>query len=441
MTDSEFREKINDAESIALIGHCCKGYNYAGMNEEAGPIEFNYRTICPCPTPTLICVSESQPKILSGVSDGSRYYGQVVMTGYTAGDVSGPDAVTTNPPERGWGSSVSVTATNLQKTITATCNFNRDENGIRLSPLSGEMQVSTSGSVSVSGEHLYCFDKSELYETDSLDEVFYYEIDGDLSWDGDTGASGSVGLFKFYDFVTSGCDENPTEFSGTNTHNPSGGYPFNVSVQINNNNLTEEYSQCPSWCNAEDSEGNVPDPTLGTSCISYEPCGACVTTSSNPSVDEVDVKYAVLWTNLRCGENYTGSYNQQKRNFLAFCPDVDDEDNWFHDEGLQFAFTAMKPEGWHLEGGNLNVSDCDFYNAGFSTSIYDYRDYFFLGYDDDENEVWDTDKTVVSPTRSLPKEQGEQYRIDPDGMSIWQESGMCPTVDDALLCPEGVECD
>lgn len=440
MTDDEFREKINDAKSIAVIGHCCTGYNYAGMNSEAGPVSFEYRTICPCPVPTQICVSESSTKILSGISDGSRYYGQKVITGYTTGSISGTDAVTTNPPERGWGSSVTASADGLEKTITATCNYTRDENGVRVSPLSGAIQESTSGTVSVAGEHLFCIDLSEEYEVDSLHQVFVYEIDGDLDWNGGSSASATVGKFKFYDFVTDGCSSEPSEYSYTNTHHTDG-QPFSVSVVINDNNLEEEYSQCPSWCDSEDSEGNVIDPQLGTECVSYEPCGACVTSSSHPSVNEVDVKYAVLWTNLRCGENYRGSYNIQKRDYLAFCPDVDDEDNWFHHEGEQFAFVADKPEGWFLEGGNLNVEECDFYNAGFSTSIYDYRAYFFLGYDEDENEVWDTDKTVVSPTRSLPKERGEQYRVDPDGMSIWQESGSCPTVDDALLCPEGVACD
>lgn len=433
MTDEEFAEfiaEVNaDDKPVYVLGYCCGAVDDA--NDGA---DMSYRSICPCPSIFKFCVSESKPKILSGLSDGSRYYGKLEKTIYSVGPVSGPDAVTTINPERGWGSSVTATDNGLKETVTTNCNFDRDEDGVRISPLTGNTETSYSGSVSVSGSHLYCTDLSEEYEYEGdLDVVFHYDIDGDLSWNGgaSASASGQVGLFKFYDFVTSGCAEDPSEFSYTNTHNPTGGAPFTVTSDVGEPSLST-YSECPSWCDAEDSEGNVVDPVKGNECVTFRACGACNTNVPNPSVDFVTVDFCFIITNLRCGESYQGCYQIQKRSYLAFC-DVEEQNNWFLHEVEQFNFTAQAE--FHIVGGNLRVMEEDFVNANYSTSIYDYRDYFFRGYDDEGEEVWDTDADVITPTLGLPQEQGEQYRAD--AVNLWRTGdGDCPTdLDEEFECP------
>ena len=435
MTDADFEEKIKEAKSIYVLGYCCIAYDQSANAVQGGVQDMSYRSICPCPTSTQICISKGKQKFMNGISDGSRYFGKRETIGY---DVTENSA--TGFGSGVWGNEVTATASGLMKTETVSCDFER-ENGVRKSPLRGGTSESYQGSVAVSGEFTDCLDIAEQYEFDgTLHDIDVYEISGSLQWEGGSSASdGQAGFYRTYEFVEDGCSNDPQEFSQSNTDNPDGGSFFTVSVPILSNDLIETYSECPAWCDSEDDEGQVLDEVKGTECITFDPCGACVTSLTYPIAFVTDVDYAILWTNLRCGEAYKGSLQIQKREYLAFCEDVDDEDNWFYHEGVTFSFTADKPEGWFLEGGNLNVSEERFYEEDFSTSIYDYRDYFFEGYDDEDNEVWDTDADVVTPTRSLPKEQGYQFRVAPNARYIWRTSSPCPTPQEDLACPEEEE--
>tara|TARA_B110000305_G_C19438801_1_gene640581 strand:+ start:140 stop:1291 length:1152 start_codon:yes stop_codon:yes gene_type:complete len=343
-----------------------------------GGMDRSFMSICPCPVAEPVYKSTSQIKNITGIGYNNRYYGLAITSGYTTEFLYPEAAEHFTLTQDG----------SLLKTRMATTD------GI---------DITYGGSVSVGGSD----DKCEATDYPGFFTVTKYEAFNE-SADYSGGSSIVVGDWQ---------DDSPaysiTGWSYAESCDP----PFNEHIfysrynsyiTVNDDNLTTEYSVCPVYTN----DG---DPIDGVSGISFIPCGASTLGSSSAGI-KTSVKYAYIFKNLRVGESYTAYLRLQYRDYLAnygFEEAPSAEANWSEDTPIQIAeFDADEiiqdsKRSFKVVGGSLNVSDADFLDENYSTSIYAYPDTFY----DPTTQEWDTDGEVITPATNLAELSGKQYRI------------------------------
>ena len=380
MNDSQFKGKIENAESIYLMGTCCPRI-YGGSLEEG-----IFKAVCGCPVATPIYVSRTTPKSISGLeSDDNRFYGQRETVGYTY-ELEGSGS---------YFSGVSVNENiQLKKNEYANCDGG---------------SISYSGMVTATASDVRSCEPSFPGESDTGEkEVSFINGTAIASW------SGSNTFLSNGGFTVENWSYAPTCDPDQEEPPVEPDFVFQdvgVTFIVNSSNLTETYSNCPSYCDIYDSNGDVIKNIKGSEPNTFRPCGASTLGSSGRGYFQT-VAQAYLITNLDKETSYSGSFIIQERNYLAnygFNEAPEPEDNWFLKEIVEFEFSCPNDRDWLILDGNLNVTEERFVEEDFSTSIYDYPE-TFRGTDSDGNPEWNTDGEVVSPTNFVPNTQGKQHR-------------------------------